>query len=486
MVPNLVQQSDGSPPAPHLAMAPNAQVPVDQPALDGAEFETASIARRVLAWELSNHAFEAGLLAASVFLPVIAVLQVSGSLSGVGTPLLVGLTWTLSLKGTLTWQVKPGPNLIGVRLAIGTLLGLAAVSLLGSWFPESHLAPRVLAYTAAAVFMSSIALQEFLKTVRPRPRVLVIGAGYGGADLVRELNEYPEVPFDCVGIVDDGLNYVPTARAAGTPDGLRAAIAQKRPDIVVLTEAPCRQEALEILFDMPAPRFRIVGLHQFYERAFGRVPVRYLSGVWFMSVLHLYQRTYHRITKRMFDMAIAGLLLIPAAPVMLVAALLVRRSGPGPVFFRQARLGECGRTFDMFKLRTMNNGAEKRGQPVWADENDPRITKVGRFLRLSRVDEVPQLLNVFRGEMSVVGPRPERPEFLEKLADEVPYWARRHLVKPGITGWAQIHAGYAADVDSSTEKLAYDLFYLRHRGILLDLAIVLKTARIVLTGVGAR
>jgi len=205
-----------------------------------------------------------------------------------------------------------------------------------------------------------------------------------------------------------------------------------------------------------------------------------------MSVLHLYQHTYHRITKRIFDMAIAGLLLVPAVPVMLVAALLVRRSGPGPVFFHQDRLGESGRTFDMFKLRTMNNGAENRGQPVWAGENDPRITKVGRFLRLSRVDEIPQLLNVLRGDMSIVGPRPERPEFLEKLADEVPYWARRHLVKPGITGWAQIHAGYAADVDSSTEKLAYDLFYLRHRGILLDLAIVLKTARIVLTGVGAR
>jgi lipopolysaccharide/colanic/teichoic acid biosynthesis glycosyltransferase len=149
------------------------------------------------------------------------------------------------------------------------------------------------------------------------------------------------------------------------------------------------------------------------------------------------------------------------------------------LLFKQVRLGESGKTFEILKFRTMVDGAEEPGTAVWAAEMDPRITRVGHFLRKTRMDELPQLWNVLRGDMSVVGPRPERPEFVDVLEAEVPFWTRRHLVKPGITGWAQVRRGYTSDLEGTAEKLSYDLFYLKHRSVALDLAIVVKTLAIV-------
>jgi lipopolysaccharide/colanic/teichoic acid biosynthesis glycosyltransferase len=161
----------------------------------------------------------------------------------------------------------------------------------------------------------------------------------------------------------------------------------------------------------------------------------------------------------------------------------VRRSGP--VIFCQTRLGEGGRVFTLYKFRTMRVDAELSGA-VWAAEHDPRVTPVGRFMRKTRLDELPQLWNVLRGDMSFVGPRPERPEFLAELEAEVPFWRRRHLVKPGLTGWAQVRRGYTADAAGTGDKLSYDLWYLRHRSLVVDLAICVKTLSTVLSGFGAR
>jgi exopolysaccharide biosynthesis polyprenyl glycosylphosphotransferase len=228
-----------------------------------------------------------------------------------------------------------------------------------------------------------------------------------------------------------------------------------------------------------------VGLPAFYEHAFGRVPVQGLSPIWFMSVLHLYQRPYSRITKRMLDIALASVALTVLAPIMLVVAACVYLGDRAPVLYGQTRLGEGGRPFKILKFRTMVVDAEKQGRAIWAEADDPRVTRVGRFLRKARLDEVPQLWNVLRGDMSIVGPRPERPEFVELLAEHVPFWTRRHLVKPGITGWAQVRHRYTSDVPGTTEKLSYDLYYLKHRSLFLDLAIVAKTAKTVFSGSGA-
>jgi lipopolysaccharide/colanic/teichoic acid biosynthesis glycosyltransferase len=193
-----------------------------------------------------------------------------------------------------------------------------------------------------------------------------------------------------------------------------------------------------------------------------------------MSILHLHQRTYSRFTKRALDIVGACFGMLVAIPLVPFIVLLVRRT-PGPVIYRQVRVGESGRLFTMFKFRTMEETAEAPGMPVYAEENDPRVTPSGRFLRRTHLDELPQLWNVLRGEMSIVGPRPERPEFVRILETTVPFQARRVLIKPGITGWAQLRCDYASDSESAADRLSYDLWYLRHRNLTVDLAICAKT-----------
>jgi exopolysaccharide biosynthesis polyprenyl glycosylphosphotransferase len=227
--------------------------------------------------------------------------------------------------------------------------------------------------------------------------------------------------------------------------------------------------------------FTVIEITEFFEHAFGRVPVRGLERAWFMSVLHLYQRRYSQAVKRVFDIAVAaslGLLSLPLAPIL---AFLVKLT-PGPVLVRQVRIGEHGRRFTMYKFRTMRFDAESPGEAVWSTQGDPRVTSVGKLMRTWRLDELPQLWNVFRGDMSIVGPRPERPEFLAQLEETIPFWNRRHLVKPGITGWAQVRRGYTSDAEGHAQKLSYDLWYLRHRSLLVDVAILLETFFVLLKG----
>ena len=220
--------------------------------------------------------------------------------------------------------------------------------------------------------------------------------------------------------------------------------------------------------------FQMVGLPEIYEFAFGRLPVEDLTSAWFMSVLHAYNRPANRLAKRMFDVVVAILGLAVTALVLPAIVILVKNSR-GPLLYKQQRMGENGRPFEILKFRSMRMDAEAPGQAQWAATNDPRVIWGGLLLRRLRLDELPQLWNVLRGEMSIVGPRPERPEFIEHLQAGVPFWTHRHLLKPGITGWAQIRAGYAADSLGTVEKLSYDLWYLRHRSLVLDVMICLKT-----------
>jgi lipopolysaccharide/colanic/teichoic acid biosynthesis glycosyltransferase len=228
------------------------------------------------------------------------------------------------------------------------------------------------------------------------------------------------------------------------------------------------------LLDLAPVGFRVVGVSHFIEHALGRVPLRHITPAWFMSMLHLRQKPYTRLAKRVFDLAVSSLGLLLVAPLLPILVLLVRTT-PGPIIYRQTRLGEGGRHFTIFKFRTMLVDAEDNGSPRFAQEHDSRVTRIGRILRQTHLDELPQLWNVLKGEMSVVGPRPERPEFVDLLERTVPFWTRRLLVKPGITGWAQLRCGYAFDSDSAAEKLSYDLWYLRNRDVVVDLAICAKT-----------
>lgn len=192
-----------------------------------------------------------------------------------------------------------------------------------------------------------------------------------------------------------------------------------------------------------------------------------------------------RAGKRVFDICAALLLLVGLSPVIAAAAIAIRLDTPGPVLYRQRRIGLGGREFEIFKFRSMRSDAEKDGAR-WAAEDDDRVTRVGRFIRRTRIDEIPQAINILKGEMSFVGPRPERPEFVRLLEQEIPHYHERHIVKPGITGWAQVKYVYTASVEGARDKLAYDLYYIKHFSPVLDLLIVLMTVRVALLGIGSR
>jgi len=191
------------------------------------------------------------------------------------------------------------------------------------------------------------------------------------------------------------------------------------------------------------------------------------------------------VTKRWLGIASSALSLILSLPLFLFVALAIKLDSWGPVFYRQERVGQDGKTFTMLKFRSMRNDAEENG-PKWAAINDDRITRVGRFIRKYRLDEIPQMINVLKGDMSFIGPRPERPIFVDKFAKEIPYYPQRHVVKPGISGWAQIRYPYGASKEDALEKLKYDLYYIRHFSIFFDISIILETGKVVLLGKGSR
>jgi exopolysaccharide biosynthesis polyprenyl glycosylphosphotransferase len=188
----------------------------------------------------------------------------------------------------------------------------------------------------------------------------------------------------------------------------------------------------------------------------------------------------------MIDLALSVLLGIVTAPLMLLTAIAIKLDSSGPALYCQERVGENGRVFRIYKFRSMRTDAEKGGRPVWARDKDDRVTRIGRFIRLTRLDELPQLWNVMRGDMSFVGPRPERPFFVEQLARDIPFYMQRHAVKPGLTGWAQVKYRYGSSIEDAVEKLRYDLYYIKHLSVFFDLTIVLDTVKVILFGKGAK
>ena len=240
------------------------------------------------------------------------------------------------------------------------------------------------------------------------------------------------------------------------------------------------------LLDCRLNGVQITDLARYFERVHGQVPIESLKVSWLIYGQGFRQNVLRAIVKRTFDLLVSLVLIVVTAPIVLLSALLIAAEGGGPVIYRQERVGHQGRTFTVYKLRSMLQDAEHDGKATWASVNDARVTRVGRLIRRARIDELPQLWNVLSGEMSFVGPRPERPEFVAMLTDQIPFYAVRHSVKPGLTGWAQVRYSYGATVEQSVRKLEYDLYYVKNHTLLLDLVILLETVRVVLLGEGAR
>jgi exopolysaccharide biosynthesis polyprenyl glycosylphosphotransferase len=328
-----------------------------------------------------------------------------------------------------------------------------------------------LLFLGASVFALATAWEFVTRRVVGKRRVLIIGTA-SDADAVADAISFEgKTPFAVVGTVDDEES---DSARLGSVAELARVIEEQKPDLIVLTDSEAATKAIDRLLAAPAGTFKVVGLAHFFDHAFGRVPLENLTATWFMSILHVWQRPYTRFAKRTFDIVCASIVLLLAAPLMLVIAGLVRLSA-GPIIYRQTRVGEGGRRFTIHKFRTMRRDAEEPGQPAYAEEDDPRATSVGRLLRKLHLDELPQLWDVLRGDMSIVGPRPERPEFIPMLEEAIPFFTRRLLVKPGITGWAQLRRDYTSDFEGAAEKLSYDLWYVRHRTLAVDLAICAKT-----------
>jgi exopolysaccharide biosynthesis polyprenyl glycosylphosphotransferase len=409
----------------------------------------------------------------AVFVPYVS--QRSFTESALAEITLLAAIWSLTLRSA--FAARRGTIGTGLSAAIGAATGLLVVAAVNPWLTGLQLGPKGLLCMGAGVFATAAFWEWGVRqTSAGRTSVLVVGTDDLASGLAEEMRRAPKAGLQLVGWIGPGR--------ATDPDGvpclgglaeLASVVEAQRPDIVVLTDERTYADNVDKLLDVSGAGFRIAGLATFFEYAFGRVPLPQLTPAWFMGVLHLRQHVYGRWSKRAFDIVVASCGLLLVAPLLPLLAILVWRTN-GPIVYRQTRLGEGGRPFTVYKFRTMISEAEAPGRPQWATEFDQRVTSVGRLLRRTHLDEVLQLWNVLRGDMSMVGPRPERPEFVATLEASMPYWNRRLLIKPGITGWAQIRCGYAADREASQAKLSYDLWYIRHQNLAVDIAVCLQTA----------
>jgi sugar transferase (PEP-CTERM system associated) len=346
-------------------------------------------------------------------------------------------------------------------------------------------------YALAGVLLSRKALSLPLSRALFPHRLLVLGTGPEALMVERSLTATNQPNLTLVGFYpaqSEPARMVQGQRIVPSEWNIEAAVDRLDIDEVIVAVREQRGGALplEALLQCRISGVRITDLAGFYERVRGEVPVESLKASWLIYGDGFKQDWSRNLVKRVFDLGVSLALLLLALPVMAATALAIRLESRGPVIYRQERVGRGGRVFTVLKFRSMSQDAEKDGKARWAQSDDPRVTRVGRFIRKTRIDELPQLVNVLRGDMSFVGPRPERPAFVDELAKKIPYYGVRHSVKPGVTGWAQVRLAYGASVEDAVRKLENDLYYVKNHSLFLDLLILLETVRVVLFREGAR
>ncbi len=379
------------------------------------------------------------------------------------------------------WQLLLPFMRVPIR-AVAPLLGMAAITVLQAVTTHPGLSwsdgIAIVAMTTIATLLPHTATPQSWTPRKRQVRLAVIGSQRHTDDLAHELTVAAVPNYSVAGRIEadpGGRTSAGSLPTLGSLDDIGSIVEAHDIRLLVLTgEVPSFHVLEEISDSCLHLPVRVWDLSGFYEDVFGHVPVAEINSRWFQYIMHPKYHTTAPRSKRAIDLALAVPLAIFSLPLLGLLSLLIKRDG-GPAFFNQVRIGEGGKPLTVHKLRTMRVGAGDEAQ--WATDDDPRITGIGKLLRSAHLDELPQLINVIKGEMSLVGPRPEQPEFVDRLEDVIPFYQRRHLLKPGITGWAQVRCGYAGSDIGSAWKLSHDLYYLKHRSMAFDLAILAETLR---------
>jgi sugar transferase (PEP-CTERM system associated) len=331
---------------------------------------------------------------------------------------------------------------------------------------------------------------HLIGSLKLEERILVVGTGVTARKVARQILDQKEFAYRVVGFIDDDASRVGerivNPSIIGTPADIQDLVARHQIDRIIVGLSDRRGKLpVEQLLQAKLTGIRVEDATTTYERVTGKILIDDLRPSWLIFSDGFRVSRATRWMKRTIDLTLSVLLAVAAFPVMVLAAVAIWLESGGPVVYRQERVGENGRTFTLCKFRSMRIDAEKGGTPLWAKDGDDRITRVGRVIRTTRLDELPQLWNVLRGDMSFVGPRPERPFFVAELAQAIPFYQQRHAVKPGLTGWAQVKYRYGASLEDAMEKLRYDLYYIKHLSVFFDLTIVFDTVKVVLFRKGA-
>jgi exopolysaccharide biosynthesis polyprenyl glycosylphosphotransferase len=333
----------------------------------------------------------------------------------------------------------------------------------------------------AAMMLIALWRGAYIRVAPFRRRALIVGAGNAGREIARTIQTEFQTHYDLVGFVDDDPakqgQHIEGLTVLGTRGDLTRLVAQQRvAEIILAVTRDLSDELFRALLDAQELGVDVVPMPLVYEQVTGRVPVQFIGESWYVALplSHASSSDLYRALKRAFDVTFALIGLSVFALMLPFIALAIKLDSAGAVFYAQPRVGQGGRIFKVWKLRTMVRDAEANGQAVWAARNDPRVTRVGKILRRLHLDEVPQFWNVLRGEMSIVGPRPERPEFVAQLEKQIPFYRLRHAVKPGLAGWAIAHADYVDSVQAARLRVEYDLYYIKHQSLGLDVWILFR------------
>ena len=451
-------------------------------------------------------AVEAAVLVLSIYLAVAirfagasaAELLIVGPIISRAVLFACAMLVTMTAFGLFTRESQTGDLGYYIRFLASFAVGGIAMAFIFYLLPGLLLGRGVMALAFMFAFVGT-ALNRliFVRLVDMnalKRRLLVLGTGTRAAQIGKlfEQDEDLRRKFHLVG-------YLALTHTAYHPHvsrekllehngSLLAIASQHLIDEIVVAIRDRRNGGLNIdeLLECKLNGIEVTDISSFFERETGHVQLDSLNPSWIVFSDGFGRTTAKSTSKRIFDIAVSLLLLVVTLPVTLLTALLIVLESGFPIFYRQERMGECGQVFGVVKFRSMRQNAEQAGQPQWAKINDDRVTRVGRVIRKLRIDELPQIINVLKGDMSFVGPRPERPYFVEQLATQIPFYHNRHSIKPGITGWAQIRYPYGSTVEDAMHKLQYDLYYAKNHSLFLDLIILFQTAQVVLFGKGAR